>query len=76
MYQWIYFNILTWAVHFENATAPEPVSGVWWKANVISENDLAFSTIISSPGLILDLRPANKRRRYKATLSPICWGQT
>ena len=30
----------------------------------------------TSPGLILGLRPANERRRYKVTLSLIGWAQT
>ena len=28
------------------------------------------------PGVILDLRPANERRRYKLTASLIGWAQT
>ena len=29
-----------------------------------------------APGLILSLHPANERRRYKVTPSPIGWAQT
>ena len=43
---------------------------------------LSMNTSVSTqfvetyPGLILGLRQANERRRYKVTPSPIVWAQT
>ena len=37
-------------------------------------NDISFLDVFT--GLILGLRPANERRRYTVTPSPIGWAQT
>ena len=48
-----------------------------WRGNVptlVCHNFLAM--FLSVTGLILGLRPANERRRYKVTLSLTGWAQT
>ena len=35
-----------------------------------------FQGNITIPGLILGLRPANEKRRYFVTTSPVGWAQT
>ena len=49
-----------------------------FKCISVSENAWTASKISlrSVPGLILDLHPANERRRYKVTPSLIGWAQT
>ena len=37
---------------------------------------MIYSIVITCTGLILGLRPANERRRYKVTPSLIGWAQT
>ena len=41
------------------------------------KNDIVYNHVGTAvPGLILGLRPANERRRYKVTPSLIGWAQT
>ena len=39
-------------------------------------NGVHVFAYVYNPGLILGLRPANERRRYKVTTSLIGWAQT
>ena len=51
-----------------------PVLRKVWPSHGAIMNTIAMFSII--PGLILVLHPANERRRYKVTPSPIGWAQT
>ena len=57
--------------------------GQGWIYHLSYENSDPFACIFNdmaagerTAGLILGLRPANERRRYKVTPSLICWAQT
>ena len=64
--------MLTWILNV--AGNPQVVFEIYTSPpHLLGNNELLYNLF---PGLILGLRPANERRRYKVTPSLIGWAQT